>query len=43
MELQNSRAVIELGLDEIPSISGDDSSMFLVSIVEVNPFHVFFI
>jgi hypothetical protein len=42
VESQNSRAVIELGLDEIPSTSGDDSSMLHLSIVEVSPFHVIF-
>jgi hypothetical protein len=38
----NSRAIVEVGLDEIPLISGGDSPVLCSPTVEVNPFHVIF-
>jgi hypothetical protein len=42
VELLNSRVVIEVGLDEIPSTLGGDSAMPHLPIMEMNPFHVIF-
>jgi len=42
VELPNSRTVVEIGLDEIPSTLGVGSPMPCSYVVEVNPFHVIF-
>jgi hypothetical protein len=42
VESPNSSAIIQVGLDEIPSISGGDSLVLCSHTMEVNPFHVIF-
>jgi hypothetical protein len=41
VEVLNSHVVIEVGLDEIPSISGFDYVLLRLPVVKVSPFHVF--
>jgi hypothetical protein len=40
VEVPNSRVAIEVGLDEIPSISGFNFTVPRLPIVKVSPFHV---
>jgi len=42
VELPNSRTVVEVGLDEIPSTLGVGSPMPCLHVAEVSPFHVIF-
>jgi hypothetical protein len=42
VESPNSRAVVEVSLDEIPSTSSVDSLVLHSHVEEVNPFHVIF-
>ncbi len=42
MELPNSRAIVAINLDEIPSTSIVDSEVPHLLVMEVSPFHVIF-
>jgi hypothetical protein len=42
VESPNSCALVEVGLDEIPSTLGVNSLMFHSHVAKVNPFHVIF-
>jgi hypothetical protein len=42
VKLSNSRAVVEINLDEIPLISGGNSLVFHLLVMKVSPFHMIF-